>query len=203
MKPTDDSDRTFCLTRSAPVTVDGTSPGTRRDWTINPPEIRAAQTSTHLGGRVDGHFTALLQPDGSAEERDEIAAEIETELEDVRPLQEEGAFLREEQGEPREIRPARIHFGLGEIGIHRKTGRDVWPQALPRVKARMRGALGWRTGGRDTVPADDRGSHSQSQADGEFRKAAQDPSAARLRDGPVRSRACPPIRFLQPLNPSL
>ena len=63
--------------------------------------------------------------------------EPQAELEDVGALEKERALLREEERKARQVRPSRVDFGLGEIGVDRQRREHVRAEPLRHVEARL------------------------------------------------------------------
>ena len=83
-------------------------------------EVGIAGTAVDLRPGDDRHFLSADQPDPAREVGQDVLVEAEAERKDIVAFEEERALLRKEEREPREVRPPRVDFGLGEIGI----GRD-------------------------------------------------------------------------------
>ena len=67
------------------------------------------------------------QTDAPAEIRQDILVQPEAEREDVVALEKERPLLREEQRESRQVRPPRVDFGLGEVGVDRADASTLAP----------------------------------------------------------------------------
>ena len=88
-----------------------------------------------------GTSCPLDQPDAADEVGQHVLVQAEAEREDVVAFEEERALLRKEQRKPREIRPPRVDFGLGEVRVGRHGGDDVRAEPLCHVEARLELAL--------------------------------------------------------------
>ena len=84
-----------------------------------------------------GTSCPLDQPDAAAEVRQHVLVQAEAERENVVAFEKERALLGKEQREPREVRPPRVDFGLGEVGIGGDGGDDVRAEPLRDVEARL------------------------------------------------------------------
>ena len=67
--------------------------------------------------------------------------EPEAERENVAALEKERALLGKEQRKPRQVRPARVDLGFGEVGIDRGRGEHVGAEPLRHVEARLKLAV--------------------------------------------------------------
>src|SRR5205809_1002324 len=70
-----------------------------------------------LQAGIEWNDISFDKADGTRVERNEIAAEVKAEVEEVRSLEEERAFLREKQWKLRQIDLPRVNLGLGKIGV--------------------------------------------------------------------------------------
>src|SRR5207249_1027504 len=77
----------------------------------------AASPAEQLDPGEDRHATTLEQADASREERDEVGAQPESELELGRSLEEESPLLGIEEREARQVDLLKIRLRLGEVGV--------------------------------------------------------------------------------------
>ena len=129
--------------------------------------------------------------------------EAEAERKDVAALEKERALLREEQREARQVRAARVDFGLGEVGVDGQRGEHVRAEPLRDVEARLKLAVdvGVRRG--NAAAGRDRRTHGQADAEIEVRQIGEQAGAAGLRDLVLARRERPAIGLEPPLNAAL
>ena len=124
-----------------------------------------------------------------------VLAEAEAERKNVVALDEERSLLGEEEREPRQVRPARVDFGFGEVGVHRRRREDIRAHALTDVEAGLKVAFDAGVGRRNAAAGGDRRPDGQPDAKIEVRKIGQQSSLARLRDLVLPVRVTPIDRF--------
>src|SRR5204863_9782395 len=100
--------------------------------------VPVAVLPVHFPARDDRHLAASDEPDAAAEERDDVLSETETEREGVGAFEEERPLLGEEQRKACEVRPARVNFGLREVGIDGERCEYIGPEPLRHIEARLR-----------------------------------------------------------------
>jgi hypothetical protein len=98
-------------------------------------EVRPAQASVDLAPHVERNFLTFDETDPTAEERHDVGAEAETEVEIVGALEEESPFLGKEEGESGQVRLSRVDFRLGEIGVERPGSEKIRTESLLHVEA--------------------------------------------------------------------
>ncbi len=166
-------------------------------------EVRTRHAPVHLAARENRHLGARDEPHASAVVGQQRFAESKAEGEDVGPLQEERALLREEQREARQVGAARVHLGLGEVGVDGQRAEQVRAEPLRDVHARLKRPIDVGVRRRDAAARCDGRPDRQAQAQVESRQASQFAGAARLRHLVVPAPAGPAVRLLQALDAAL
>ena len=103
-----------------------------------PPKLVSPMRPFTLPPARIGTSCSSIEANPAAEVGDHILAETETEREDVVALDEEGALLREEQREPRQVRSTRVDLCFSEVCVHGRGREDVRAEPLVDVEARLK-----------------------------------------------------------------
>ena len=165
------------------------------------PEVGVAHSTIELAADHKWNFVPLQQADTSAVERDHLSAGAE--LKDVGPLQEEGPLLREEQREPGEVRPPRVDFRFGEVGVDGQRGEQIRANPLGDIEAELAVLIGRCLDLRLSHLSDNGRANTQAHAEVENRDVGEKPCEVRLVDAIVATGAGPATGFLQSLHASL
>ncbi len=155
--------------RKAPIFVASTRSSTEPVPVIKPPKlVRSPHAAAHLPPCANRDFFSLVQTYASREEGNDVRAverrEPGSEVEDVRALEEERPLLGEEEREPRQVGPARVDLGLGEVRVHRQDRCGVGPDPLERVQAGLGAGLGATVGADPFHVADQGRTHGKANA---------------------------------------
>ena len=99
--------------------------------------VASIQLSRHPGAADDRDLlTGIREPDPAAEEQVHVPLEpLRAHRELTRVLQEEIAFLREEERKPRKVHLLLVDLGLGEVGVQREVEREPGAHAVLHVEA--------------------------------------------------------------------
>ena len=131
--PTEDSFRTFCrpaglpgLSARQPVDVSGSGD--------QGAEVGLPRAPVQLGAQPQRNGCLGEQSDPAGEERDQILAQVGSEIEDVLSFQKERALLREEQRKPGEVGAPGVDLGFGEVGVGRERGQQVGADPLGDIQ---------------------------------------------------------------------
>ena len=145
-------------------------------------EVGAGHAPVDFPSDKNRHFTATHEADAPAEVRNHVVVDGWTELENVHAFEKKRPLLREEQGEPRQVRLTCIDFRLSEIGERRERGGDVGTQALRDVETRTELALNGGSARRNPPARGDAWPNAQASTQREVWDLCQQPCATGLRE---------------------
>lgn len=100
-------------------------------------DAHGARASKNLETRVEGNEPPGEETDTPRVERNEVASEPETELEEIRAFEEERALLREKERKACQVDLPLVDLGLGEIRIHGQRRAEPRREVVVEVEAEL------------------------------------------------------------------
>ena len=88
----------------------------------------------------NGNDPVVEEADAAGVEGDEVLLQIQTKVEEVRAVGEEGPLLRKEEGKAREVDLPAVGLDLGEVGVDRDNAIELGCHVVTDIDARL--ALG-------------------------------------------------------------